>query len=489
MRLSTALALVLLIGAGTSVAQDAPAPTIDTILDADWKARGMERAPLASDSEFLRRVTLDLTGTIPSETEALDWSTPLKKHDRAKKIDDLLASPRYAEFMGATWIAVLYGYREGQFDTSRERLAGWLRKAFAENMLYDRMIAQLLTASGGNDANPLTDWVGRYYTQTGRPEEIAVKVSRTFLGIRLNCARCHDHPYDKWVQEDFYGLAAFFKATERQYVTNGRFVIVDKPERATARYSPPDLNRAVETKFLSGAKPQTANLREELALFLTSNRQFARAFANRLWYHLFGRGIVHPVDNFSKKNPASVPKLLEFLTDEAIRLKFDVKAMIRLIASSRAYQLSSSRVAADPDREAVFALAGVRPLTVDQTVASIMVALPIEAALGKVEAGRVRQVFQQYLVRNAIDEDFTNVFEYRESMQDVMTKMSIDMSRVKGKGWFAESPSIERVYLLTLSRRPTAAERRTCEQFLKRGGTSEELAITLINSHEFAFNH
>ncbi len=456
---------------------------IDPILDEVWKEKGVAPAARSSDAEFLRRVTLDLTGVIPTEDEVRAF---LEKPDRAKKIDGLLASPRYAIFMGETFATSLYGY-QAAFETMREPLEYWLRQQFEKNAPYDATVRALLTASGPNGGGGPVHFIGRFYPQTGAPEDLAAKVSRSFLGIRLNCARCHDHPFEKWSQEDFYQLAAFFKGTDRKYITQGAIEIVDDVERAKARWKPRDYEKAVKPRFLSGAEPQTAALREELALFVAANRQFARAFANRLWYPFFGRGIVHPIDNFGKKNPPSVPKLLEWLTDEAIRLKFDVKALIRTIVTSRAYQLTSVRESADPERGRVFAHQAVRALTPEQTADSMLRALQLEEAVGGAKAGSIRAKFLQFLVRNMLDQDLTSVFEYRESVQDIMTKMTIELREVRGK-FLAEKPSVERVYLAVLSRRPSAGERAACDKFLKRG-TMEEVFITLLNSHEFAFNH
>jgi hypothetical protein len=482
MRTATLVLLATLAAAG----QDSRPATIDSILGETWYEAKLLPQARATDVEFLRRVSLDLTGIVPTEQEVAAF---LRKPDRTAKIDELLASPRHAEFLASAWATSLYGYLNGQ-DTARPPLEFWLRKSFADNTPYDQIVRELLTGTGRPATSAPASFVARYYMENGKPEEIAVKVSRAFLGIRLNCARCHDHPFDKWTQDDFYQFAAFFKGVERKYVAQNIIDIVDNPERASARYYVQDLKKAVKPRFLSGAEPQTAALRDELALFVVTNRQFARAFANRLWYHFFGRGLVHPIDNFSKKNPPAVPKLLDFLTDEAIRLKFDTRAMIRMIVTSKAYQLSSSVPKADPLREKLFAQSSVRALAPEQVTDSIMRVLDLETAMGRAEMLKSRERFIQFLVRNQLQEDLTSVFEYRESIQDVMTKMTIDLSRARtGKGFLASQPSVERIYLATLSRPPSARERKTCDDYLKRGGSVEELVVTLLNSHEFTFNH
>ncbi len=457
--------------------------SIDSILEEAWKEKGITPASRATDAEFLRRVTLDLTGTIPTEPELVAF---LKKPDRAKKIDELLANPAYAAFMAETFALALYGY-ESKFDTARGPLEVWLKRKFEANEPWDKVVTQLLTATGASEVVAPVNFVGRHLPDGNRPEEMAVKASRMFLGMRLGCAKCHDHPFDKWTQEDFYSFAAFFRGTTRQYVSNGRIMIDNDPARAKARWVPPDMTKAVKARFLNGSEPTTAAMRDELALMITSNRQFARATANRLWYHLFGRGIVHPIDNFSAKNPASVPKLVDFLADELIRAKFDLKAMFRLIAASKAYQLTSAGT--DPAAAKVFAVAAVRPLTAGQRTDAAFRALKLDEALPRAQAIEVREKSVRFRMRNVLEEDLTSVFEYRESVGDVMQGMTLDLGTLRGKGLFAEKLTVEKVYLAMLSRPPSAREKAQVDAFLKKGGTLEEIVIVLLNSHEFSFNH
>jgi hypothetical protein len=470
-----ALALLLL-------SAQSPA-TIDSILEETWKEKGIAPASRSSDAEFLRRVRLDLTGTVPGEEELAAF---LKKPDRARKIDELLDSPGYASFMGETFALSLYGY-ESKFDTSRGPLEVWLRKAFEKNEPWDRVVSDLLTATGASEVVAPVNFVARHLPNGSQPEEMAVKSSRMFLGMRLGCAKCHDHPFDKWTQEDFYSFAAFFRGTNRQYVSNGRVVIENDPARAKARWVPEELKKPVRPKFLNGTEPSTAALRDELALMITTNRQFARATANRAWYHLFGRGVVHPIDNFSAKNPASVAKLVDHLADELIRVKYDLKALFRMIANSKAYQLTSSGTDAAAAR--VFAVSAVRPLTAGQRTDAALKALKLDEALPRAQVIDIREKSVRFRMRNVLEEDLTSVFEYRESVGDVMQGMTLDLGSMKGKGIFAEKLTVDRVYAMMLSRPPTAREKGQVEAFLKKGGTLEELVVVLLNSHEFSFNH
>jgi hypothetical protein len=290
--------------------------------------------------------------------------------------------------------------------------------------------------------------------------EPAIKVSRAFLGIRLDCARCHDHPFDRWTQEDYQGMARFFAPVERREIANGSVRVRDNPEKASGP----------RPTFLTGARPVTTRWRQELGFFMTRSRAFAQAFANRLWYHFMGRGIVDPPDDFTVKNRPSVPELLEYLADEAVRLKFDVRALIRLICSSDAYRRSSRRREADRRAEALFAVRVLKPLTPEQLFDSIVAALDPPELKGK------RTLFLKATVGRSFGEDFTNVWAYRETVQQLLAKLSLDPKPPTGP--------VDELYRRLLSREPAARERDLC-----RGREAAEVAFALVHSNEFFFNH
>ena len=284
---------------------------VDAILKSAWSEANIQPAPNCSDEQYLRRITLDLAGRIPTVEERTAF---LANPDRQAVVEGLLSSAEFPLFWGELWTTQLFGYEDNNAD--RDTLAQWLHEQFRTSRPYDQIVEELLTSTGESAFDGPVNFLLRY------PDEPVVKVSRAFLGVRLDCARCHDHPFDRWTQTDFKRMNRFFEATERQDVSASNVRLVDVVRDVSAEERP---------RFLTGAEPRTTQWRAEFALFLTRSRPFARNFANRMWYHFLGRGIVHPVDDVNASNPASVPALLEALADEAQMHKFDIRQMIRLI--------------------------------------------------------------------------------------------------------------------------------------------------------------
>jgi hypothetical protein len=424
--------------------------SVDGLLAESWEAAALRPAPLVGDAEFLRRASLDLIGRVPKVDELRAF---VKNPDRAAKIEELLASPDFPRFWSETWTAMLNGYA-GAFNSQRDGLRFWLEKKFRENAPFDRIAADLVAASGVSSVDGAVNFI------LHNSVDPAIKVSRTFLGIRLDCARCHDHPFDRWTQKDYEDMARFFAPLQKDEIMAGSIRVRDNPDRAGG----------AKPRFLTGAQPVTSRWRDDLAFFITTSKPFARSFANRIWYHFMGRGIVDPPDDVNLKNKPSVPKLLDFLAEEATRTRFDLRAMIRTVCLSDAYRRSSRQAARDPRAEALFAVRGLKPLTPEQLFDSLL------AALDAPELRNKRDAFIRTFVGRSFGEDFSNVWRYRETVQDVMTKLSLEPRTPEG--------SLDDLYLRLLARAPSARERERC-----RGRASAEVVFALSNSNEFTFNH
>ena len=444
--ISNAAVLILL-----SLAGGGSSETVDSILAWTWQSQGIDPAAVCSDEEFLRRVSLDLIGRIPTLDELSSFKS---NSDRAAKIDELLACDDFPRFWSEVWTATFNGYIS-EYGSDREVLRLWLVEAFAQDMPYDRLVTHLITAKGASAFDGPTNFLVRY------PEEPVVKISRLFLGVRLDCARCHDHPFDRWTQEDFARMNRFFEATDRREASEGNVQLVNlRPGRD-------EENRPL---FLTGAQPRTTQWRDEFALFMTNSKPFARTFVNRVWYHFLGRGIVHPPDDFNRENPAAVPELLEHLASGTRHGGFKLKPLIRTICTSRAYQLSSRRETRNPAHEAVFAYRVVKPLTPEQAFDSAAIALDL-----KVTAAQRRE-FIRNTVGESLDEDFSTTWDYRETVQGLMSRLNNRLP--------VPSKSIDQLYLKILSRRPNDRERQLC-----RDQRAEDIVFALVNSNEFFFNH
>ncbi len=431
-----------------------PAPlsgdSIDSIIDRSHAQAGITPAAACSDDQFLRRVTLDLAGRIPTMAELEQFrSDP----DRAAKIDQLLASSDYPRFMAEIWTAALVGYLN-VFGTDREALRIWLEQEFREDTPYDQIVTALITAEGTSSLDGPVNFLVR------NRDDPVVKVGRLFLGVRLDCAQCHDHPFDRWTQDDYRNMQRFFgQVANRQ--TDGSYHVHDEIRTTGPGQRP---------VFLTGARPQTDYWRAELALFVTHSKPFARTFGNRVWYHLMGQGIVDPVDDFNAANPPAVPELVEFLAEQARANQFSLQEMMRLICNSRAYQRDSQGTDAGPQAERSLARRSLKPLTPGQYYDSVAIALDLPASDAR------RQQFIRVMVGDALQEDFNLTWEYRETVQKAMARLAMQIR--------PGEMGIPEMYRRILTREPGERELQICQD-----RPPADVQFALLHSNEFFFNH
>ena len=320
----------------------APTNFIDEFVFAKLQAANIIPSEPSGDAEFLRRVYLDVTGAPPSFEQAaafLDSSDPRK---RARLIDTLLASPERAEFW-AQYFADLFrlGFNESR-DKGAKLFYDWLRDNVHQDRPYDEMARDLMSGQG----NLFYDATANFYFITRKmdPGDVATHVSQTLLGVRIECAKCHNHPFEKWTQDDFYGLAAFFPRLATKFVNAGSESNVYLRDSGSVIH--PKTKTKVEPRYLGGDIERELpgeDIRVKLATWITSpsNPYFARTIVNRIWKRYLGRGLVEPVDDFRITNPASNEKLLDALTSEFVRGGFRLRPVERLILNSATYQLSS----------------------------------------------------------------------------------------------------------------------------------------------------
>jgi hypothetical protein len=320
---------------------------LDRIALAQWKALGIAPSDLCTDAEFIRRAGVDILGTLPTATETRAFVADADPAKRAKLIDRLLDRPEYAAYFATKWAAVLRNKREGnvQYQNSTYRFHGWLKRTLAENVPYDRVARGILAASGTVETTPAVAW----YRHLKAADAFVDDTAQVFLGMRLQCAKCHHHPFERWSQDDYYGFAAFFSRVGRKPSQTG--LRVGRMEEAiyTARsgsVSHPKTGQVMAPKGLGGAVvpvPGTQDPRQKLVDWMTdpANPFFARALVNRYWAHFFGRGIVEPIDDLRVTNPASNPELLDALADDFVKSGYDLKHLVRTLCTSRVYGLSS----------------------------------------------------------------------------------------------------------------------------------------------------
>jgi hypothetical protein len=337
-----------------------PSNFIDQRVFAKLQQLGIPPSDLCTDSEFLRRSAIDITGTLPTPTEVERFLADRDPGKRDRWVDELLNRPAYASYFALKWGDILknrWGTISGNPKTSMAVAAArtasfhsWIRDGLRDNKPYDRFVRELLTARGetaGPDATPPIAW----YTQVRTAQDVADDVAQVFLGTQIQCAQCHHHPYEKWSQDDYWGLAAFFGRLSWNQL-NGRSAsgdlrhVVHKLEvqpRGQVRspqgktYARPRALDAAELDIAAGEDP-----RQQLAEWMVQpdNPYFARALVNRYWAHFLGRGIVDPPDDMRITNPPSNPELLDALARDFVEHRFDLKHLVRTICTSRTYQLS-----------------------------------------------------------------------------------------------------------------------------------------------------
>lgn len=525
LRLTLLILATLTLVTRTTAAEPSLRQTIDAELRSGWQREKIAPAARCSDAVFLRRVYLDLVGTIPSYEESKQFLADSDAQKREKLVDRLLADPRYGEHQAQTWELLLFG-RRPTLDQSvkREGFKKWLTVKFAQNEPYDQWVRELLLAE-----KPGTEL---YYLQyRNQPEEATVAVTRTFLGTQLQCARCHDHPFDSWTQRDFYGMAGFFVRLVVVDASGGGAKMPRIAEKSTGdvlftgsvkEQKPGQKGEPVKPRFLGGAElsepplpagfkepdfkgkieppPPVFSRKQKIADWLTAadNPYFARAAANRLWAQFMGRGIVHPIDDLGAKNQPSHPQLLQALSEHLLKTKFDLKGAIREIVSSEAYQLADTGAVSEA-LPAWFERARVRPLSAEELLASLKVAtqLPADGLKGNDPSPYMLRYFgeptdgQGHFQGSLAEHLFLNNSPHIRSMAQPR-KGNLAETLVNSKEpWDAK---VERLFVSVLSREPSAAERQRFVKHLQGDPATapalvEEAIWALLASSEFRFNH
>jgi hypothetical protein len=515
-----------LLPAGTRHAPAQVAEAIDQHLDHALASAKLKPAPPADDSEFLRRVYLDLTGRVPTAAQAIAFLDNSSKTKRDTLIDALLNSPEFGEQFGRTWRDWISppelpsDPNTGKQPHKQTRdLGAWFGKRFTAGDSWDKIVREIVTAEGDVIAKPQMI----FFALTGEggnatADGAARTVASLFMGVQLQCAQCHDDPYRTWSQKDYWALAAFFERTKADIRK-----ISDEPVKAgdtkAGLITIPKtsfLNSGTEVRaaYLGGTTLQPKNgvgLRVSLADWLTSkdNPYFARAFANRTWFYLMGRGIVHPVDDMRDLNPPSHPGLLALLANEFVAANFDVKHVFRSICRSQAYQ-RTSRPPTGLDETAQVGLAEsfgrmpLRMMTAETLHDSLKLAygnpkLDLRTSgLGNTNGesaavGDANLEFQRRFCTN--EEDPTDFTHGVPQMLTMLNHPNL-LSGSKALGGFLKtSPSpektVEWLYLSTLCRRPTPDELNDALSYIKKfsnpNAAYSGVLWMLVNRSEYLF--
>lgn len=319
-----------------------PLNLVDEFTVAKWKKLGLKPSAVVNDATFIRRITIDLCGRLPTPEEVKVFLADASPNKRAKWAQRLLDSGDYPAYFAMKWGSILRNSNLAGADRAAVAFHHWIKDHLARNTPYDEFVRGIVAASGEWQDSPAINWY--WQNRDDRLHQPTADVAQIFLGTRLQCAKCHHHPYERWGQADYYGLAGFFARVGGK--SFGEPPPVYAAAQPTTSEKNPVTGKAIEPKYLDGDEPKfTAedDPRHALVDWMAKpdNPFFAKAFVNRVWGHFFGRGLVHEVDDQRETNPPSNPELLDALAKEFIKNKFDMKKIILLLVSSRVYQLSS----------------------------------------------------------------------------------------------------------------------------------------------------
>jgi Protein of unknown function (DUF1553)/Protein of unknown function (DUF1549) len=492
-----------------------PRNDIDVAVLEQLRSLNIPISDLCDDATFLRRVTLDLAGRLPTLEEVRGFLAETEPNKRDRAIDRLLDSDDYAQYFANKWMLILRNRRDKPSQQSGSfAFYRWIQQSIAENRPYDEFVRSILTASGSMDIHPPVAWYRNVSDTNSRAED----TSQLFLGQRIQCARCHHHPYEKWSQSDYARMSAFFSLVKSKPGSTPDEPMVYS-EIGKPRSSHPKTGQALEPAGLDGPTIELSDYQDPRGALVdwmvqANNPYFARSLANRYWKHFFGRGLVEPEDDMRVTNPASNIELLDALADHFVSSKFDLKELSRFICQSNVYQLSSQANAENirdrkchsrfyPKRmSAEVLLDAIDQTTVSTTNFDEMpdrtraVSLPDTAF-----NSYFLSVFGRPQASTACECERTTESTLAQSLQlanskELQAKLAADQSRpaILAKDQHrSDAEKIEELYLVAFARVPDDSEKKAALDYLQgtpdKRNAYEDIFWALINSKEFAFNH
>jgi hypothetical protein len=484
---------------------------IDTLVHNKLNKLRMTPSELCTDEVFVRRIYLDLIGLMPSVEEYSRFMADSSLDKRDKLIDELLNRKEFTEIWVSKWAEWLM-MRSNNVISYKAMLLyyNWLSQQVANNVPLDKMVQGLLGANGGTFKVPATN----YFQNETDTLKVSENVAQVFMGMRIQCAQCHNHPFDRWTQDDYYGFAAFFSQIGRKVGEDYRETIIFNAGGGDVRHAVD--GRVMVPTFLGGGPADTAgkDRREILAKWLASpkNPYFASNFANRVWHHFFGVGIIDPVDDVRISNPASNPELLQELATKFTGYNYDFKQLVRDICRSQTYQRSSKRNESNATDEMNFAHANLRRIKAESLLDCISAVtetrdkfqgLPIGARATQIADGSTSTYFLETFGRARRESVCSCEVKMEPSLSQALHLLNGDTVNNKIQQgaiidkWLAEKVEpmqiVERLYIKCMGRKPSEAEVANLKPLFVEGSNVkqalEDTFWALMNSREFLFNH
>jgi hypothetical protein len=488
---------------------------VDTLALAQWKKLGLVPSALCTDGEFIRRVYLDLCGKLPTADEVRRFLAENRADKRRLLIDQCLEDPDHAGYMALRWGSILRNAatKQGGSEPAAYAFHDWLRDNIARNVPYDQFVRGILTATGQWQDTPPVNWL--WQMKDDPLHQPTADTAQIFLGLRLQCAHCHHHPYERWSQDDYYGLAGFYARLGRKDFGEEPSFFIER--QRTVDEVNPRTQQPLEPKLLDGpvlTLGPNEDPRQKLVDWMVrpENPFFARALCNRMWSYLMGRGLVDPVDDMRETNPPSNPALLEALARDFITHQFDVRHLLRTICNSRVYQLSSQ-----PNENNRADRQNFTHYYSKRLVAEVLLDAVDQACGTKTEFNKIPpKSWAVDLPHEGFDSYFLDVFDrpsrssgcecargsdaslsqvlHLSNSAEVEDKIASDTGRI-ARLVQAKTPAdraVEEVFLSTLARLPAPEEQRKIQTFVQKKDLRpalEDVLWTLVNSPEFLFNH
>ncbi len=510
-----------------------PANYIDELVFTKLKRLKVNPSPVCDDATFLRRASLDLTGMLPTPAESRAFLSDSSPDKRLRLVDRLLAGPEFAMFWGLKWSDLVRAEEKTLDEKGVAVYVDWIRNSIAENKPLDEFARDLVTGRGSTYDTPPAN----FYRAMRDPITRAESVAQLFLGVRLQCAKCHNHPFDRWTQDDYYGWANNFSQIDYEIKENKRrdrsdkhefvgeqVVIIDSEQKPVLH---PETGKPVPPRFLDGGQtlpdPEGDRL-NQLAHWLTDdNDQFAVTMANRIWAELLGRGIVDPIDDFRMTNPPANPELLEAVANDLRNSGYDLRSLIRTITASNVYQLSSQTNSTNAGDAANFSHTTPRRLSAEQLLDTMMqvtgapvdfagtpkgeraaAIVGVRAVHGRRSGGNKAEAFLKLFGKpprlTPCDCERTDETTLAQAFQLISGELLDEMldseqNRLTTMAASDMTPEemIETLYWAALTREPTDDERAAAIEHLTtaddRRQALEDVTWALLNSAEFLLRH
>lgn len=485
---------------------------IDALAAKRWSDLHVQPSAVCSDETFLRRIYLDTTGLLPTIEQQVAFLQRSEPNKRELLIDELIQSEAFLD-MWTMQLAELLQIRTANGLSSKglQLYDDWLREQVHSGVTVDHILRQLIPASGSSFENPAT----AYYQTETTPQLLAENIAQAFLGTRIQCAQCHNHPFDRWTMDDYYGFASFVSQVGYKQARDPREITVYNLGEGNLQH--PVAGREVNPKFLGGNYAQSrpgADLRDELAHWLTSsqNRRFANHISNLVWSHLLGLGIVNPVDDVRVSNPPSNPELLDALGERLVEYQFDVRKLARDICNSKTYQLVTQTTNWNDWDDRNFSHARIRRLRAEVLLDCInqvtgtsdtLAGLPLGGRAIEVPNGQSNNYFLQTFGRASRETPCTCEVSTSPTLSQALHLLNGENTSGKiAQGGLIEtllasgqSPSqaAQAIYLTCLSRLPTPREQEQIDRRLVESSDARQDLVDLfwavLNSNEFIFNH